>query len=457
MVNIFDKSFWGPEETARRNSVLGGMLQGSLAAEAGNASTGGLIGSVALGNIRGQQGYAAQQAAAAEAQRRAQLDQDKLGNERARILLEQQRIRNDQAKIAQEVRIKQRANEAFTKMFPDFGPQEQTEDQMPAPMESKAGRYDKIRKSSPLFRDFTDSQIDEMQRAGALAMSAGDNPMKAMLDASKSISNRDNISIMSPDEAMDVLGSNYDPSKTYKFNHKTGNLTTVGGGGVEVNVGTKLTDKMNLEHYKRRMRTQDKTLESGRLAASTANDMVPRLDMIISALESGTETGKISQLTMPLRGYLHDANVLTEEASKELQNQEILEAGQNYLISRVRPEGSGQTSDMEYTSFAKAVPGLSKTEGGNLIIAKVTRQLAQYKQKEYELMQEYLSDPNNKLGDFPTFREQAIGTAIPSPKNVSDVNSLLSMPDGTMFKTSKGSYVELTPAVRNQIRENLGE
>jgi hypothetical protein len=67
---------------------------------------------------------------------------------------------------------------------------------------------------------------------------------------------------------------------------------------------------------------------------------------------------------------------LSEESANQLSNQEVFTAISNYLIPRMRAEGSGATSNLEGAAFAKATITIDKNPRSNQMILAGMRQLA---------------------------------------------------------------------------------
>ena len=105
-------------------------------------------------------------------------------------------------------------------------------------------------------------------------------------------------------------------------------------------------------------------------------ELLNRLDVARDLLADGMETGPIQNLLMPFRKIGVDLNLLSEESANQLSNQEVFTAISNYLIPRMRAEGSGATSNLEGAAFAKATITIDKNPRSNQMILAGMRQLA---------------------------------------------------------------------------------
>jgi hypothetical protein len=105
-------------------------------------------------------------------------------------------------------------------------------------------------------------------------------------------------------------------------------------------------------------------------------DLLNRLDVAKDLLAGGMETGPIQSILLPFRKIGADLNLISDEKQNELSNQEVFNAISNYLIPRMRAEGSGATSNLEGAAFAKATITIDKSPRSNAMILAGMRQLA---------------------------------------------------------------------------------
>jgi hypothetical protein len=141
-------------------------------------------------------------------------------------------------------------------------------------------------------------------------------------------------------------------------------------------------------------------------------NIVPRLNLIESALESGSvTTGAGAGFVLDFKRIANAMGVLPSDQIDQLGDQELVQKTISYLIPRYRVAGSGSTSDMEINLFSAAVPSLSTTTRGNLILIKGMKQMSRFK-KQYR--DEYMNYLSNNQGD-PTGFEQQFESSGASP------------------------------------------
>ena len=132
-----------------------------------------------------------------------------------------------------------------------------------------------------------------------------------------------------------------------------------------------------------------------------------KLNTMAALLETNAiETGPITSATKPIRAVLNSLGLLSSEDSQKLSNQEIFEAAAKYIIPRMRPPGSGATSNFEINTFESATATLNKTPEANLIIVKGMLALQKHKRQSIRLMDEYLQSSNQGLLGYAQYEEQ---------------------------------------------------
>ena len=132
-----------------------------------------------------------------------------------------------------------------------------------------------------------------------------------------------------------------------------------------------------------------------------------KLNTMAALLETNAiETGPITSATKPIRAVLNSLGLLSSEDSQKLSNQEIFEAAAKYIIPRMRPPGSGATSNFEINTFESAAATLNKTPESNLIIVKGMLALQEHKKQSLMLMDKYLQTSNQGLLGYAQYEEQ---------------------------------------------------
>ena len=145
----------------------------------------------------------------------------------------------------------------------------------------------------------------------------------------------------------------------------------------------------------------DKQLESDK-------QTLQRLKMSKQQLLDGVKTGKVEQFLMPFREFAVSLGAADKNTVNNLSQQELFQATTNWLVPRMRVEGSGSTSDMEIDLFRSAVPELGKSTAGNLVVAGGMQNLIEYNIKRQKLMDKYLKDNQNLLG-FGEYADKELG------------------------------------------------
>ena len=92
---------------------------------------------------------------------------------------------------------------------------------------------------------------------------------------------------------------------------------------------------------------------------------VPRIETAMNTLLSGqVETGAITEFTFPVKRFLAQAFGTDAAVITALDD---LQAISFYLAPKMRPVGSGSTSDMEFKAYQQAILDLGKTTEANYI------------------------------------------------------------------------------------------
>ncbi len=123
--------------------------------------------------------------------------------------------------------------------------------------------------------------------------------------------------------------------------------------------------------------------------------LLTRIKMSKRQLLDRVKTGRVEEFLMPFKEFAVGIGVADEETVKNLGQQELFQATTNFLVPRMRVEGSGSTSDMEIELFKSAVPNLGRTSAGNLVVAGGIENLVEYNIKRQRLMDKYLKENKN--------------------------------------------------------------
>ena len=170
--------------------------------------------------------------------------------------------------------------------------------------------------------------------------------------------------------------------------------------------------KINLDQRKDTIFAQ----EAARAGFATKKDkqieqdkqLLGRIKMSKRQLLDGVKTGKVEEFMMPFREFAVGLGIADADTINELGQQELFQATTNFLVPRMRVEGSGSTSDMEIDLFKSAVPNLGRTAAGNLVVAGGVENLAEYNMKRQRLMDKYLKENQSLLG-FGEYADKKLG------------------------------------------------
>lgn len=117
-------------------------------------------------------------------------------------------------------------------------------------------------------------------------------------------------------------------------------------------------------------------------------EVIPQVERAMKLLLTGdVETGGLTELTMPIRNIFGQLFGIED---KGIQNQQIIQSISNVLAPKMRPTGSGSTSDMEFDAYRKAIASLGNTPKANYLslytFKRVQKQSAESHQKKYEII-----------------------------------------------------------------------
>tara|TARA_R100000808_G_scaffold8556_1_gene24230 strand:+ start:29796 stop:31352 length:1557 start_codon:yes stop_codon:yes gene_type:complete len=143
------------------------------------------------------------------------------------------------------------------------------------------------------------------------------------------------------------------------------------------------------------------------VANNNAVAILPSVDNALTLLREGTETGPITQVSLGLRAAINQAFSLNDP---QIVNQESLQSASNYLGPKMRPVGSGSTSDMEFKAYLRAILELGRTPKANYLSLYVFRQMTQKSIELNQLEEELLTSEqysslkaiNEKLREYDT-------------------------------------------------------
>ena len=178
------------------------------------------------------------------------------------------------------------------------------------------------------------------------------------------------------------------------------------------------------EFLKEGIRAGFATIKEAQTDIKTDSTLAPRVMQIIDLIEGGAETGRIQSATMGLRQLGKELGFLSDEQVDNLRDQEVLRSAMSYMVPRMRVTGSGASSDRDMAFFAQAAPMMTNTPEGNLIIAKMFKQLMDYNKKRLTLMGKTLKKDKNLLG-FEEAADAELGAFYQRAKTQDDLDALV--------------------------------
>jgi len=154
-----------------------------------------------------------------------------------------------------------------------------------------------------------------------------------------------------------------------------------------------------------------KTISDLREQVAGEADLITRLNIADKLLEAGTETGPVTNLTMPIRNLGKQLGFLNDEQVRDLNNQQVLTAAFNYIIPRMRVVGSGATSDFEARLFASATANMGNTTEANKALVKSMQALVKRRAELLKAMETYASENNSLIG-FAEYADENVAPAL---------------------------------------------
>ena len=153
------------------------------------------------------------------------------------------------------------------------------------------------------------------------------------------------------------------------------------------------------------------TIKNLREQVAGEADLITRLNIADRLLEAGTETGPVTNLTMPIRNLGRELGFLNDEQIRDLNNQQVLTAAFNYIIPRMRVVGSGATSDFEARLFTSATANMANTPEANKALVKSMQALVERRADILKAMETYAKDNNSLIG-FAEYADENVAPAL---------------------------------------------
>ena len=163
-------------------------------------------------------------------------------------------------------------------------------------------------------------------------------------------------------------------------------------GATRIDLGTQ-----EEEYIKSLAKLGETDITESRKIAATGRELIPRLQTAQILLQNPDfKTGPLTEKFLPLKKLYND---ITGQDQTEVSGQELFQALANYTVPRMRPPGSGATSDFEANLFATATIGLGNTRESNELLVATMIQQAKREQELLNLKEQYyLENKGNTVG-----------------------------------------------------------
>ena len=170
-------------------------------------------------------------------------------------------------------------------------------------------------------------------------------------------------------------------------------------------------------------------------------NVIPSVNMALETLFSGeVETGKLTQWFLPLRQVFGQA---FQSMDAEIPALESIQAISYKLAPKMRPPGSGSTSDMEFIAYQKSIAELGNTPLANYIslyaFKKMTQNALDQNQLEEELLTKGYYRDSKEINAALKERDTGIYEKYTGDlKNEAEIEIWYnSLPEGAVFINNK--------------------
>ena len=157
-----------------------------------------------------------------------------------------------------------------------------------------------------------------------------------------------------------------------------------------------LGNTRDVEIIKSRIELGQRDIEETKKSLRTTQELLPRLTAAQRILKADDfQTGPLVEATLGIRKLYSD---ITGVEVPGLDNQQAFDAFTKFTIPRMRPPGSGATSDFEANLFEQSTASLGKTKKANQIIIGTMLQTARREQELSMLKEEFFANNNTTIG-----------------------------------------------------------
>jgi len=202
-----------------------------------------------------------------------------------------------------------------------------------------------------------------------------------------------------------------------------------------------INQQQESEFVKRSVELGTEDIKETRKALQASSELLPRLETAQFIMQSPDFlTGPSQEVTLELRRLYND---LTNQDQKNVSQQELFNSMANYSIPRMRPPGSGATSDFEAGLYSRATIGLGNTKEGNELIVGTMVQQAKRDRILLDLKEEYYSQNKGDTTGFEKYlRDNDLVPPLYQQLNLNQQN-LGEMYDQGKIKNGE-VYIDLT-------------
>jgi hypothetical protein len=142
--------------------------------------------------------------------------------------------------------------------------------------------------------------------------------------------------------------------------------------------GDKAITKVDSDRYNRTVERLDQL-----------NSMQPGIERMLQAIDAGAQTGFGQNWLLPFKQAVEEGFGVKISGTDE---QEVLDSIASEIGPRMRPPGSGSSSDKDTNLYLKGFLGLARSEGGNKKVADYYGKIRNRAERVAEIQQELLSE-----------------------------------------------------------------
>ncbi len=102
--------------------------------------------------------------------------------------------------------------------------------------------------------------------------------------------------------------------------------------------------------------------------------LLPEVERALMLLKDGAETGRLTEITFPVKQLFTQVFGTDDPSIAQIES---LVGISNILATKIRPVGSGSTSDMEFKAYRQAILDLGKTPEANYIALYVYKKMTE--------------------------------------------------------------------------------